>query len=138
MLKLPFFNKEKPEEETIQLRGHHLIMLADYLREGDVVKNREYGQSFYKNLKKTFKKIVGYPEQKIRMISSLDDLCLSCHAVKTSECENASVDLSFLKILDLENGTVYESQTILEKIQTNSEFRSFMEYRSVYFLKKIY
>ena len=121
-------------KDVIKIRGHHLVRLADYVREGAIIQSKDYGflHNIYEN--RVLKKIVNNPRQEIQIIDSLDSICKYCKK-RNESCEKANIDVSYAGLANLKIGGTYHSDTLLNKLKSEN-FKEFMETRMLYLLSQ--
>ena len=82
---------------TIKIRGHHIKGILEYFRLRDGKSRKDpfsrlrtegYGDNYIENKRNICEQIYLNPEQKIKVVNTLDYLCLACFEKRTKKCNN--------------------------------------------------
>jgi Uncharacterized conserved protein len=104
---------EDDGSEPIIIRAHHLLCIQGFQGLG-------YSEEFTKNMARLTEKIQNNPSFFIKVISGADSICKHCPHLQEEVCNIGTdsgrsiraMDLSVLKELDIESGSLFSSDQI--------------------------
>ncbi|MDI6806241.1 MAG: DUF1284 domain-containing protein [Candidatus Aenigmarchaeota archaeon] len=115
------------QTDIIELRGHHLDMLLNYLFNRPTQKEflediQQYGHGRKHNLRmyKILRRVVEGDGIKVRVVDYLDEICKGCDKY-TDRCKTFKDSKEEVNVYGLNMGKVYNSDEIVEAIFKNAE-----------------
>jgi hypothetical protein len=82
---------------VIRIRGHHIESVLRYfnLRDNgslddpyEVLRRHGYGEEYISNKRALLERMYSDPDQKVKIIATLDDFCKACTEKKNKDCSN--------------------------------------------------
>ena len=124
-------------ENTVELRGHHLSLFADYyFRNKERPKDnfsleckykfveedyiaRKYSPEMRKRMNNLWKKLVDNPQTSVKIVRGLDILCRGCPNYNPAECniETAEEDNFTVDEYEICSGKPYCSKALMDRFE---------------------
>jgi hypothetical protein len=115
--------------DTMKIRAHHLLCMQGFQGYG-------YNEDFSENMSKVIKNLKSSPEQKIKIVTECDVICLYCPHNKKEKCKNIlsnwiikRMDRKVLKKLGLEVGTNISAFSIFSLV--NERFKTYSDIQDI-------